>query len=436
MKNLVKRLKDKTAVIGVIGLGYVGLPLCLRFINKKFKVIGIENNLQKIDQLKKFTSSVPTIKKNEIKKALNKNFIVTNKYNFISKCDIIIICVPTPIKNNKNPDMSYIKFCASKIKKYLRSSQLIALESTVYPGATEEYFLPIIKNRKFQIGKNYFLGFSPEREDPGNKDFSIKKGNIPKVISGHSKKCLKVMRNLYKNISSTVPVTSIKTAEFTKLLENVYRSVNIGFVNEMKVIANSMGIDINESIEAAKTKPFGYKAFYPGPGPGGHCIPVDPYILAWKAKKHNVQAKFIELSGNINKGMCAYIIHVLKMALKKYKKTLYGKKIFVLGLSYKKNTNDLRESPSFRLIKLLKKYKCRITCADPFLEKLDQKELIKNKQINNITEISKKNLKENDAVIIVTNHDKFSYSLIKKHAQIVIDTRNSFKYKNDKIYNA
>lgn len=435
MRELLAKIKKKNITIGVIGLGYVGLPICLKFLNKNFSVIGIDNNKIKINNLKKFKSNISTISNLDLKKAFKKSFLITNNYSYISKCEIIIICVPTPIKTNKSPDMSDINNVVKNISNYLKQNQAIILESTVYPGATEEYFLPIIVKKKLLIGKNFFLGFSPEREDPGNKNYSILKGNIPKIISGYTNNCLKIVDQIYSGITKTVAVSSIKTAEFTKLLENVYRSVNIGFVNEMKVVANNMGIDINESIDAAKTKPFGFKAFYPGPGPGGHCIPVDPYILAWKAKQHKVSAKFIELSGNVNKSMCSFIIKILLKALKIKINALKGKKILILGLSYKKNSSDLRDSPAFRLINLLKKRKSIITCVDPCLNVLDKKKLTKSDTFK-LTKLSKIILKKNDATIIVTNHDLFNYKMIKKYSNVIIDTRNSFATKNKKIFTA
>ena len=269
-------------------------------------------------------SYIANINNREIKNAISLGFKVTNNFRFISKADVIIICVPTPLNKNKTPDMSYIKESVSKIKSYIKKKQLIILESTIYPGATEEFFIPILREKKLELGKDIFLAYSPEREDPGNINFTIAKGNIPKIISGSSPNCLELTKTLYSSITKTVKVSSIKTAEFTKLLENVYRSINIGFVNEMKLIANKMGINIHESIKAAKTKPFGFHAFYPGPGLGGHCIPIDPFILTWKAKKFGLMTRFIELSAKINDSMPRYAVNVLIKALRALFSSRFG----------------------------------------------------------------------------------------------------------------
>lgn len=353
--NLFNKIANKKSVIGIIGLGYVGLPLCLRFLESGFKVRGVDTNSKKIKDLYKFKSNIFNISEKKLKKSFSKNILLSSDYNILSDVDIIIICVPTPIKKNKIPDMKYISDVSYQIIPYLKPQRAIIIESTVYPGATEEYFIPIIKKLGLVLGTNFFLGFSPEREDPGNKYFSISKGNIPKIVSGYSINCLKIAKKLYNNIATTVCVSTIRTAEFTKLLENVYRSINIGFVNEMKVIAHSMNINIHEAIDAAKTKPFGFNAFYPGPGLGGHCIPIDPYLLAWQSKRFKVKARFIKLSGTINESMCDFALKILIKALKDNKKKINNKKILILGMAYKKNSNDLRESPSFRMIDILKK---------------------------------------------------------------------------------
>ena len=412
------------------------MPLCIRFLEKGFKVKGLDKNKRKIVDLKHFNSNIINVKKNILKKSFSKNFEISSSNNILSEVDILIICVPTPIKKNKDPEMKYIYQASEQIKPYLKKNQAIIVESTVYPGATEEYFIPIIKKSKLSLGKSFFLGFSPEREDPGNKKYSISKGNIPKVVSGSTDNCKKITEELYKSISATVAVSSIKTAEFTKLLENVYRSINIGFVNEMKTIAHSMGINIHEAINAAKSKPFGFQAFYPGPGLGGHCIPIDPHLLAWQAKNYKTNANFIKLSSTVNESMCDFAIKILKNVLKKKKKTINGKKILVLGMAYKKNSNDLRESPSFRLIEILQKLNCKIDCSDPYIKNIEQINEVKKVNNVNLITINKKNLKKYDAVILITDHDNFKYKLIEKYSKIVIDTRNSFSESSKKVYKA
>jgi len=434
MNSLKKKIINKKISIAVIGIGYVGLPLCLRFLKSGFKVYGIDKDINKIKNIKKGKSYISSIKNKEIKYAISKKFEPTNDFSVVKKVDIIIFCLPTPINKNKDPDMNYINDGISKIKNYIKKHQVICLESTVYPGATEEFFLPIFKKKKLEPGKDIFLIYSPEREDPGNKRFTIYKGNIPKLISGFSPNCLVLAEALYSRITKVIKVSSIKTAEFTKLLENVYRSINIGFVNEMKLIANKMNININESIEAAKTKPFGFHAFYPGPGLGGHCIPVDPFILTWKAKKFGVMTRFIELSAKINNSMPHYTVAVLKKALKNSKKKIKNAKILILGMAYKKNSDDIRESPSLRIISLLKKLNCKIFFSDPFIQKSSKLKILEKKISSKSIILNAKNLKKFDATILVTDHDNFNYNLVRKFSKIIIDCRNRFEKKLNKIY--
>ena len=311
--------------------------------------------------------------------------------------------------------MSYIKESVSKIKSYIKKKQLIILESTIYPGATEEFFIPILREKKLELGKDIFLAYSPEREDPGNINFTIAKGNIPKIISGSSPNCLELTKTLYSSITKTVKVSSIKTAEFTKLLENVYRSINIGFVNEMKLIANKMGINIHESIKAAKTKPFGFMPFYPGPGIGGHCIPIDPFYLSWKAKEYNTEAKFIELAGEINRKMAENIAHRIGKALNDDGKSVKGSKIMILGIAYKKDIDDVRESPALRIMKLLNFKGAEICYHDPYVNEVNGK---------TSTKLNSSNIKKQDALIITTDHSDVDYETIGKYAKLIIDTRN------------
>ena len=434
MQLLKNKIIKKKITIAVVGIGYVGLPLCLRFLKRGFKVYGIDKNQKKIEIINKGKSYIANIKDREIRNAISQGFKITNDFSVIGNVDVIIVCVPTPLNKNKTPDMSYISEAVNEIKNYIKKRQMIILESTIYPGATEEFFLPILYKKKLEPGKDVFLAYSPEREDPGNKNFTIIKGNIPKIVSGFSSNCLELAKILYSSITKIVKVSSIKTAEFTKLLENVYRSINIGFVNEMKLIANSMDISIYESIEAAKTKPFGFHAFYPGPGLGGHCLPIDPFILTWKAKKFGLMTRFIELSAQVNDSMPRYAIDVLVKALSKSKKKLNNSKILVLGISYKKNSDDMRESPSIRIISILKKFNCKIFFFDPFFKKKLKLKNLEQKIPAKEIVLNAKNLKKFDASILVTDHDNFDYNLIKKYSKIIVDCRNRLKEKSNKIY--
>ncbi len=374
MKNLSKLIKQKKANISIIGLGYVGLPLAIKFSKLGFNVYGYETDKKKITNLHNSSIYVDTIKRKDFHKVKNKNFKFGCDFKIFSRSDIFIICVPTPIKKNKSPDMRFLNESKNLIKKLNLKNKVIVLESTTYPGTTEELFIPIIRSKKLKIGKNISLIYSPERIDPGNKNFTVE--NTTKIVSGYSNECLNISKLLYKNITKVFPVSNIKTAEFTKILENVYRSINIGFVNEMKMISDKLKIDIFEVISAAKTKPFGYVPFYPGPGLGGHCIPVDPYLLSWKAKKLNINTRFIELSGEINNHMPDYVSRkVLKILLKNFN-NVTGKKILILGVSYKKNSADTRETPSIKIIDNLRRrgldvYVSDKYCPETYLKKID-----------------------------------------------------------------
>lgn len=428
MKIKKKIINKKT--IGIVGLGYVGLPLLLKFINsKKYKIIGFDINSKKIHKLKKNQSYISNIKNTDINISNNKEVIVTSTFNQIKNCNVIIFALPTPLSNNKDPDMSYIKNAIDLSKDYISKNQLLILESTVYPGATEEFFLPTISEKKFTLGKNFYLGYSPEREDPGNKKFNI--SNIVKLVSGHTKKCLKLTDKLYKSIGiKTYKVSNIQTAEMTKLYENIFRSVNIGLVNEMKLITDRMKMNVYEVINAAKSKPFGFKAFYPGPGLGGHCIPIDPYLLTWKAKQYDLNTKFIELSADINNSMPNYVVEKINEGLNILGKNFSNSKILILGVAYKKNINDIRESPALKIMEKLLQKKSNISYHDNYISKLNIN--FKNKILKYKSEkISKKNLNNADIVCLVTDHDNCDYDFVKKNSRIIVDCRGKFKtYKN------
>ena len=438
--ELITRINNQQAIIGVIGLGYVGLPLTIRFYNEGFKTIGFDIDKEKVDLLNKRESYIKHIKKSDIIAMGNNRFSATTDFNQISNVDVIIICVPTPLGIHNEPDLNYIYSTLNNIKPHLKENQLLILESTTYPGTTEEILVPFIESiretssidhpLKFFLGKNFFLGYSPEREDPGNKVFTTQ--TIPKVVSGHTKNCLKITKALYDRIvNCTVPVSSPKVAEMTKILENIHRSVNIGLVNELKMLTNKMGIDIYEVIGAAATKPFGFTPYYPGPGLGGHCIPIDPFYLTWKAKEMGMNTRFIELAGEINKYMPRYVVEKVSEALNKKGTSINGSKILILGLAYKKNVDDLRESPSLELIDDLMEKGAIIDYCDPFFKSIPHTRKYKFQLIGK--PLNGKVLKSADVVVIVTDHDDFDYELIEREAKLIIDTRGKISRNNKKV---
>tara|TARA_Y100000590_G_scaffold52889_1_gene55438 strand:+ start:1302 stop:2630 length:1329 start_codon:yes stop_codon:yes gene_type:complete len=430
--DLEKALIGRNAQIGVIGLGYVGLPLALCFADESYNTVGFDTDKIKINKLSSGQSYIKHISNEKIKKAINNNLFVTNDWSIINKTDVIIICVPTPLNKNNEPDLQFIRTTLKFIQPFFRAGQLLILESTTYPGTTEEELVILAENLGYKIGENFFIGYSPEREDPGNQNFSTK--TIPKVVSGHTSSCLQLTKALYDTIVElTVPVSSTRTAEMTKILENVHRAVNIGLVNELKIIADKMDIDIYEVIDAASTKPFGFTPYYPGPGLGGHCIPIDPFYLSWKAKKSGVDAEFIELAGKVNSLMPNWIINKLEEALIKSNISLVGAKILILGLAYKKNVDDTRESPSLELIQILINKGSIVDYSDPLIEVFPKtrKYDLSMKSIN----LTKKTLTSYDAIILSTDHDKFDYDKIQKYSQLIVDTRGRFKF-GEKIIKA
>tara|TARA_Y100000591_G_scaffold333290_1_gene375383 strand:+ start:2806 stop:4083 length:1278 start_codon:yes stop_codon:yes gene_type:complete len=416
---LSNKIDKKTAKIGIVGLGYVGLPLALQFAKKKFNVIGFDIDKNKITFLKKGKSYIKHISNETLEKYKN-NVNYQSNFHKINDVNVIILCLPTPLTKKFKPDLSYIVNTLKNIKNYLSRGQLIILESSTYPGSTKKLLTPYLKN--FFIGKNFFLGYSPEREDPNNKKFNLE--NIPKVCSGYSKNCLNITKKLYlKVIKKVVGVSNLETAEFVKLYENIYRSVNIGLVNEMKMISNKLNLNIYEIIKAAKTKPFGFQAFYPGPGVGGHCIPVDPYYLSWIASKFKIKSNLIYHAGKVNSSMPKWI-------LSKFKSFKDIKKILIVGVAYKKDLDDTRESPAVEFIKILRNKKIKVDYFDPFVKQLKSRKLFKT--LNSI-KLSASKLKEYSCVIIITNHSNINYNLIKKYSKLIIDTRDIYKKKSNKI---
>jgi len=424
LKKLNNLIDTKKCSVGIIGLGYVGLPLSILFVKNNFKIIGFDVDKKKIAKIKKNQSYIERISNNDVS-LINKGGQFYSNFSNISKCDIIIICVPTPLKKNYSPDLSFIKATIDSIKKFLKKGQVIVLESTSYPGTTKDEIYKKIKNR-FVFGEDFFLGFSSERIDPGINENSIQK--IPKVVSGYSKNCLKVISNFYsKSFNDIVESKNIEIAEFSKLLENVYRSVNIGFINEMKILADKMKIDIFDVIEVASTKPYGFRRFFPGPGIGGHCIPVDPHYLYWKSVKVGFPAKFIKLSGEINILVLNFLLKKILKNLKYKKIPLIKSKILILGLSYKKNLDDIRESASTKLIEsLFKKGIKSISVYDPYVEgKILTKKIKKLKNLNSGT------IRSFDIVVLMTDHDLFDYDLIKNNSKLIIDCRGRYKVANN-----
>jgi UDP-N-acetyl-D-glucosamine dehydrogenase len=410
-----KKIKDKKTKIGIIGMGYIGIPLGLEFAGTGFSVTGFDKDSARVKEINSGKQVMKHIPAKSMKEFVKKNNgSSTTEFSEIRDMDCLIICVPTPLDEHEQPDMSYIESASKKIGKNLRKGQLIVLESTTYPGTTREIVKPILEKSKLKAGKDFFLAYSPEREDPGNKEFSV--SAIPKVMGGLTDNCLRLTSNLYKNIvSETVEVSSLETAEATKLMENIFRAVNIAMVNELKLIFSRMGINIWEVIDAAKTKPFGFMPFYPGPGMGGHCIPIDPFYLSWKAKEYNTEAKFIELAGEINRKMTEHIVHRIGRSLNDDKKSIRGSKILIVGVAYKKDIDDMRESPALRIMDLLKHKGAKITYHDPN---------VKNVGPLKSLDLTQNTINEQDAIVITTDHTNIDYKSLGKHAKLIVDTRN------------
>tara|TARA_B100000212_G_scaffold43244_1_gene27899 strand:+ start:3659 stop:4975 length:1317 start_codon:yes stop_codon:yes gene_type:complete len=424
-ESLIQKIKKKEIKIGIIGLGYVGLPLSLTFSEKGLDVYGFDIDKTKIDSIMNGLSYIQHIENNRIKNAVASNkFNPTTNFKEISEVDVIIICVPTPLDIHREPDLSYIISTLDCIKPHLKEGQLLSLESTTYPGTTDEIIKPIIEEKGLTIGQDFFLIYSPEREDPGNKKYNT--SNIPKIVGGITKECTEIGVILYQqSIIEVVDVSNTRAAEMTKLLENIHRAVNIGLVNELKPLADKMGIDLYEVIRAAATKPFGFNAYYPGPGLGGHCIPIDPFYLTWKAREYQMHTRFIELAGEINNNMPNYVLEKIIESLNDRGKPLKGSKILILGISYKKNIDDMRESPSVILMELIKKKGGDLSFCDPYFKSFPK---MREHSFNLLCiDINEHSLPKFDAVILATDHDSFDYKLIEQHSRLIIDTRGRFK---------
>lgn len=435
LDNLLHAIEKRSASVGIIGLGYVGLPLVIEFIRAGFSVRGFDLDAKKISSLKKGASYIKHIPSEKIR-AVNrtKRFLPTTDFSLIKKTDCLLICVPTPLNEYREPDISYVINTTETISRYLRTGHLIILESTTYPGTTDEDMRPILENTGLKAGKDFFLAYSPEREDPNSPNFTT--STIPKVVGGYTASCLRAATALYDTvIVKTVPVSSTKVAEASKLLENIYRAVNIALVNELKMCFERMGIDVWEVINASKTKPFGFQAFYPGPGLGGHCIPIDPFYLTWKAREYDFQTKFIELAGEVNISMPYYVVRKVVDALNANGKSIRGARILILGLAYKKDIDDVRESPSLKLITLLKKKGAKVDYNDPHVPKTHKMREYDLKMSS--VPLTAKSLGSYDCVLISTDHSAYDYKFIVKNSRLVVDTRNATaKIKSKKIVKA
>jgi UDP-N-acetyl-D-glucosamine dehydrogenase len=427
---LREKFKNKKGLVGIIGLGYVGLPLSLTFVESNVGVIGFDIDKRVISNIKNSKSYIKSISNVRIKNALKKKFKVTSDFKKINLLDAIIICLPTPLDKHDAPDLSYISSTIDRILPYLKKNQLISLESTTYPGTTDEVIGNKLKLHNFNLGKNFFLVYSPEREDPGNKYFNTK--NIPKIIGGYSKECLANGIALYESaLDSVYPVSSIRIAEMTKLLENIHRAVNIGLVNEMKMVTDKMGIDIQEVIKAAATKPFGFVPYYPGPGLGGHCIPIDPFYFTWKAKEYGIKTKFIELAGEVNSQMPQWVVAKINKALNLRNKSISKSKILILGIAYKKDVNDTRESPALEIIEILRNLGSLVEYSDSYVPYISNLRNYKIKMKH--VKLSPQKISKYDAIVIVTNHSNFDYEMLLKNAKLIVDTRNVFSKSNKNV---
>ncbi len=421
--TLIEKISSRKARIGIIGLGYVGLPLALRFSQVGFKTIGLDIDLKKIDLIQQGESFINHIAAQDIQTANNNGFEVSSDFARAKEADAIILCVPTPLNVYREPDLSYVFGTMESLLPHLRKGQVVSLESTTYPGTTEEELKPRIESQGFEIGKDIFLVYSPEREDPGNKTYSTQ--SIPKVCGGTTQACLEIGVALYESVvDEVVSVSSTQTAEMTKILENIHRAVNIGLVNELKIVADKMDIDIFEVIKAAATKPFGFVPYYPGPGLGGHCIPIDPFYLTWKAREYGVNTRFIELAGEVNSSMPEWVVGKVAEGLNKDSKAINGSRVLILGVAYKKNVDDMRESPSLELMHLLSERGAIIEYSDPYIPVLPESRKYTFELTS--TALTPEVLASFDCVLLATNHDDFDYDMIAKHASLIVDTRGVY----------
>lgn len=430
---LLEKIASKRAVIGIVGLGYVGLPLMLRFAEVGYRVLGFDIDRAKVDALNAGKSYIEHIAAEKIASARAQGFEATTDFSRAGEADTLILCVPTPLNKYREPDISFIIDTTEALKPYLRKGHVVSLESTTYPGTTDEELLPRIEAQGLKVGTDAFLVFSPEREDPGNPDFTTR--TIPKVCGGVTPACQEVGLALYGAvIDKVVPVSSTRAAEMTKLLENIHRAINIGLVNEMKIVADKMDIDIHEVIRAAATKPFGFVPYYPGPGLGGHCIPIDPFYLTWKAREYGVHTRFIELAGEVNSAMPDYVVSKVASALNLRKKSINGSRVLVLGIAYKKNVDDMRESPSVFLMEKLRDLGAEISYSDPHVPVFPK---MREHHFDLVSvELTPETVAGFDCVLLATDHEKFDYGMIRANAKLIVDSRGKYLERADHIVKA
>lgn len=421
--KLIQKLSNKTATIGIVGLGYVGLPLVLRYCEVGYRVIGFDVDQSKVDALLDGKSYIEHISSEKIARFMGSSLQPTTDLSRVKEVDALIFCVPTPLGKHREPDLSFVIGTIDSVSPYLHSGMVLSLESTTYPGTTDEELKPRIEARGFVVGKDIFLVFSPEREDPGNSVFSTQ--TIPKVCGGCTKECLQAGIALYDKVVDTiVPVSSTRAAELTKLLENIHRAVNIGLVNEMKVVADRMNIDLHEVIRAAATKPFGFVPYYPGPGIGGHCIPIDPFYLTWKAREFGVHTRFIELAGEVNSSMPDYVVSKIVEGLNSRRKSVSGSQVLILGLAYKKNVDDSRESPAVVIMERLRDLGAQVSYSDPHIPVFPTMRA-HHFSLSSAT-LTEQLIAASDCVVLATDHDRFDYELIKLNARLLVDCRGRF----------
>ncbi|MCV0349058.1 MAG: nucleotide sugar dehydrogenase [Nitratireductor sp.] len=431
--NLLEKLRSKSARIGIIGLGYVGIPLAVRFSEIGFGVLGFDIDQERVSTLNAGKSPIEHIASSDITQMVANKFEATTDFSRIGEADAIIICVPTPLSKHREPDLSFITGTMETIAPYIRSGQVISLESTTWPGTTEEVLKPYLTKRDFKVGTDIYLVYSPEREDPGNPNFTTR--TIPKVVGGTTPQCMEVGLELYGHaVDRVVPVTSTQAAELVKLLENIHRAVNIGLVNEMKTIADRMSIDIYEVIDAAATKPFGFTPYYPGPGLGGHCIPIDPFYLTWKAREFGLNTHFIELAGDTNRNMPAWVVGKVANTLNDRQKALNGARILALGIAYKKDVDDVRESPSIMVMELLRDKGALVDYSDPHAPTFPK--MREHHFDLSSVELSPETLASYDCVVLLTDHSEFDYEMILKHAPVIVDTRGKYRGSHDSVVKA
>lgn len=423
-QQLIQKLANKSATIGIAGLGYVGLPLAIRFAQVGYKVIGLDIDPKKAKYIAQGRTYIEHIPAASIQEATQKGFEATTDFTRAAEADALILCVPTPLDDHREPDLSFVLDTLESLLPYMHAGQVVSLESTTYPGTTEEEIKPRIERIGLVVGKDVFLVYSPEREDPGNPNFTT--NTIPKICGGSTPSCLDAGMALYEGvIDEVVPVSSTQAAEMTKLLENIHRAVNIGLVNEMKLVADKMDIDIHEVIDAAATKPFGFVPYYPGPGLGGHCIPIDPFYLTWKAREYGVNTRFIELAGEVNSSMPEYVVSKVAEGLNRHKKAINGSSILVLGIAYKKNVDDMRESPAVEIMSRLQQLGATLDYSDPHVPVFPKMRRYRFDLLS--VELSADTLAGYDCVVLATDHDGFDYDLIRQHASLIVDSRGRYR---------